>query len=493
MTSSQPLAEPHAWKPRAFALELTQGCNLRCGYCYYAERDVPYDPRKRMSVEVAERSVDMLFAEGSEDPAQPIHLHFFGGEPLLNFPLLQHVVAYAEGRATELGRQVTFEVTTNGTRFDDDVIGFLNEHAVKVGVSLDGPPDVQDAARPLRGGSSYGLLAPGLARFLASRRGTPLAQKTHASVVVTRRETDLLRLTRHLEELGFERILLTPATDLGDKVHGFRDEDLPELLASYDVLAADYEGRVGRGERVTVTWFSTLMGRLLSGERRTSYCGGGLDYLGVAASGDVHLCYRFLGDREFAMGSVQEGIDRGVTERLQAHSMDQRTTCSACWARHFCGGGCHHDNVHQGGGLGEPNPVTCDIFRHGMGRTLEAWARLSRAGHLPRRRAVAAPQGQNGAGTMTESEPYGDADRPRVSPACHARDLDGEKVVYDPTTHEVVVLNATAAFILERCDGEHSVEEIARELVERYDAPAEVLHGDLLATLADLRARRILA
>ena len=489
MTRDDPAVAAARWKPRAFALELTRGCNLRCGYCYYAERDAPYDPRVRMGTQVAERSVDLLL-EQEHPPGVPVHLHFFGGEPLLDFPLLRHVVLYAEARARDVGREVTFEVTTNGTRFDEEVLEFLDQHGVAVGISLDGPPDVQDAARPARNGSSYALAAPGIERLLARRKGTPLARRTHVSVVVTRLEPDLPRLVRHLEGMGFERILLTPATDVGKGGHGFRDEDLPALLAAFDELAADYERRVRAGEPVTVLWFERLMGRLLSGERRTSPCSGGLDYLGVAASGDVHLCYRFLGDAEFSMGSVQEGIDRRVTERLLSLPVDARTTCSACWARHFCGGGCHHDNVHGGGGLGEPDPVSCDVFRHGMGRTLEAWARLSREGRLPRR---AATRDEEGATVMGESEPFGDGDLPRISAACHTRELDGEKIVYDPTTHEVVVLNATAAFILDRCDGRHSVEEIARELIERYDAPAEVLHGDLLATLADLRARRILA
>ena len=65
------------------------------------------------------------------------------------------------------------------------------ECAVFVGVSLDGPPEVQDAARPLAGGSSYALAAPKVRALLDSRAGTDL--KTHASVVVTRLELDLVK------------------------------------------------------------------------------------------------------------------------------------------------------------------------------------------------------------------------------------------------------------------------------------------------------------
>ena len=479
-------------RPRAFTLELTKGCNLRCGYCYYAQREEAYDPRTRMSDEVAERSVELLLAEGP--PGEPIHLHFFGGEPLLDFPLLGRTVRYAERRAAEEGRAVTFEVTTNGTRLTDEVVSFLNQHRFQVGVSFDGPPEVQDEARPARRGSSYDLAVPGIRQLLASRQGTDLEQQTHCSVVVTRRFHDLVAIVAHLEGLGFRKIILTPATDLDGESYGFSEEDLPAVLASYDALADEYERALAEGRETAANWFPTLMGRLLSGERKTHFCQGGRDYLGVAADGTINLCYRFYGNDDFQMGSVTEGIDRGVTERLLERPLDARTACSVCWARHFCGGGCHHENVTVGGELGEPNPVTCEIFRHSMDRTLEVWARRSRAGQLERRPLEPLPD--SAAETMShnppaDSAPFAEDDRPRTAPGAHVRDLEDEKVVYDPATHEIVVLNATAALIFELCDGDLSVAQILEELKRRFDAPADVLCRDLHATLTELHSKRL--
>jgi uncharacterized protein len=479
-------ARAQAMRPRAFSLELTKGCNLRCGYCYYAARDDAYDPRETMSADVAERSIDMLLREGP--PGEAVHVHLFGGEPLLNFALLRHAVEYGERRAAECGRAITFEVTTNGTRFSAEVIEFLNAHAVDVGVSFDGPPLVQDAARPALSGSSYDKAAPGIRAFLASRAGTALAAKAHCSVVVTRRELDLVKIVEHLEELGFERIILTPATDLGGHAHGLRMEDLPAVLAAYDALARRCEQRRREGRRATVTWFDNLMGRLLSGERKTEFCQGGMEYLGVAANGDVSLCYRFYENDEFKMGSVQGGIDRGVTERLLSLPLEKRPACGSCWARYFCGGGCHHENLISSGGLGEPNPVTCEILRHTMGRTLETWARLSRDGKVAQRRPVPGAQ----EGKAMEQTPIGLEDKPKTKPSCHVRAVGNEQVVYEPQAHEVVVLNPTAAIIFALCDGEHTVAAMLAELGKRFAAPADVLQRDLLATLARLQRSGLL-
>ena len=119
-----------AIKPRALTLELTKGCNLGCHYCYYATRQNAYDPSTRMSADVAEQSITLLLDDGPED--EPLHIHFFGGKPLLNFGLLKHAVLFGEKRALELGKEITFEVTTNATRMTDDVVTFLNDHGVHV-------------------------------------------------------------------------------------------------------------------------------------------------------------------------------------------------------------------------------------------------------------------------------------------------------------------------------------------------------------------------
>ena len=63
-------AEAASIKPRAFSLELTKGCNLRCGYCYYAAREEAYDPGTAMSPEVAEQSVELLLHEAAPGEAR---------------------------------------------------------------------------------------------------------------------------------------------------------------------------------------------------------------------------------------------------------------------------------------------------------------------------------------------------------------------------------------------------------------------------------------
>ena len=132
-----------------------------------------------------------------------------------------------------------------------------------------------------------------------------------------------------------------------------------------------------------------------------------------------------------------------------------------------------------------------------MDRTLDAWGRLSSDGLLGARQPVQQPavaKASDASQTAAvETRTWNDDDKPKTAPSCHVRELGGERVVYDPVSHEVVVLNKTAAFIFGLCDGSRTVKELEAALCERYDAPADVLRRDLEAVLKDLATKRIVA
>ena len=83
-------------------------------------------------------------------------------------------------------------------------------------------------------------------------------------------------------------------------------------------------------------------------------------------------------------------------------------------------------------------------------------------------------------------------DTPARSSSCHVRDVGDERVVYEPETHEVVILNPTANYIFDLCDGTRTVAAMLDALGERFDAPRDVLQKDLCTTLALLRSKGVL-
>lgn len=131
-------------KLQSICLQVTQNCNLRCQYCVYSGG---YNNRehsnKVMDIETAKKSVDFLIKNSSE--SDTVCIGFYGGEPLLNFELIEETVHYAIENYP--GKDYYFALTTNGTVFSEKILDFLEKYNFAVTISLDGNKETHDANR----------------------------------------------------------------------------------------------------------------------------------------------------------------------------------------------------------------------------------------------------------------------------------------------------------------------------------------------------------
>ena len=126
---SEPL--PEKFPLQTIVLNVTNQCNLSCQYCYeFGEDKSPRRKANRNSWtwETAQ-SFGRLPALPSRRAAKRVHITFFGGETLMNFPLLKHVVVYARSRAEEWQVTIDFSLTTNATLLTPTIIEYLAENA----------------------------------------------------------------------------------------------------------------------------------------------------------------------------------------------------------------------------------------------------------------------------------------------------------------------------------------------------------------------------
>lgn len=124
---------------RGITLTLTEACNLRCPYCYEANKTP-----KKMRFETAKEIIDM---ELGGDTKETVTIDFFGGEPFLEFELMKQVCEYVW--AKEWNKQYHFFASTNGTLLTPEIKQWLAEHKEQFwcGLSYDGTPAMQDASR----------------------------------------------------------------------------------------------------------------------------------------------------------------------------------------------------------------------------------------------------------------------------------------------------------------------------------------------------------
>jgi len=358
-------------------LNVTNQCNLACTYCYEYGEDKIVDTAhgrqaKFMAEQTARDSVEFLLRESGA----VAHLTFFGGETLLNFPVLQSTIAYARRRAAEAGKTIDFSLTTNATLLRPDIIEFLADNDVGVTVSIDGPREMQDRFRVFHNGAgSYDVVAPKIKDLLRRHRTRPIG----ARVTLTSDTLDIRRIYEHLtEEIGFWEVGFAPVTTSPGQQYAIGERGFDRMLDQFRALAHDFAGSVAANRHHGFSNVKDTLEEIHKGVSKAYPCGAGLGLLGVSTDGDVALCHRFAGSDAHKFGTVAGGIDRGAQAAfLERHHIADKTDCRTCWARPLCSGGCYHEAYVRHGDTTRPNLHYCEWIRGWTHTCLEIYGELA--------------------------------------------------------------------------------------------------------------------
>lgn len=131
-------------KRMQISLIITESCPLACNYCYEIHKE-----NQKMTFEKAKEHIDKEFAELDDDTE--VNIEFFGGEPFLNFGLIEQVIAYVETQYQK--RMIAYNTTTSGVIINDHIKNWLWEHRKHfyVALSLDGVKEAHDKNRVFAG------------------------------------------------------------------------------------------------------------------------------------------------------------------------------------------------------------------------------------------------------------------------------------------------------------------------------------------------------
>ena len=119
--------------PEILVLELTQQCNFRCEYCVYSGH-YKYE-RKHQNIRMSKEIVDEIVDKYFRTEKDPDYVSLYGGEPLLQFSLIQYLVQKIE----KIGKTPEYAMTTNGSLILNETIArFLVDKKVHLTISFDG-------------------------------------------------------------------------------------------------------------------------------------------------------------------------------------------------------------------------------------------------------------------------------------------------------------------------------------------------------------------
>ncbi len=343
---------------KALCMHIAHDCNLACRYCF-AEEGEYHGRRAMMSYEVGKKALDFLIANSGS--RRNLEVDFFGGEPLMNWQVVKDLVAYGREQEKKFNKHFRFTVTTNGVLLNDEIQDFINKEMDNVVLSLDGRKEINDKMRPFRNGKgSYDLIVPKFQKLADSRN----QERYYIRGTFTRNNLDFSNDILHYADLGFKQMSIEPVVGEETDPYAIREEDLPQIFEEYDKLAKVMIEREKEGKGFN---FFHFMIDLKGGPciyKRLSGCGSGTEYLSVTPWGDLYPCHQFVGQDEFLMGNVDEGITKPeIADEFRSCSVYSKDKCRNCFAKFYCSGGCMANAYNFHGTIHDAYDIGCEMQR----------------------------------------------------------------------------------------------------------------------------------
>ncbi len=343
---------------KALCLHIAHDCNLACRYCF-AEEGEYHGRRAMMSFEVGKKALDFLIANSGS--RRNLEVDFFGGEPLMNWQVVKDLVAYGRQQEKLHDKHFRFTVTTNGVLLNDEIQEFINQEMDNVVLSLDGRREVNDRMRPFRNGKgSYDLIVPKFQKLADSRN----QEKYYIRGTFTRENLDFSEDILHFADLGFTQMSIEPVVGDASDPYAIREEDLPKIMEEYDKLARVMIQREKEGKGFQFFHFMIDLDGGPCVAKRLSGCGSGTEYLAVTPWGDLYPCHQFVGQEEFLMGNVEDGIIKPeIADDFRSCNVYSKEKCRDCFAKFYCSGGCMANAYHFHGTIHDTYDIGCKMQR----------------------------------------------------------------------------------------------------------------------------------
>jgi sulfatase maturation enzyme AslB (radical SAM superfamily) len=154
------------FQPTCLMLQLSNRCQLACGYCYSAAQSRATGALP-LALEAA-CSGARLVAENARERGTAFHLVIHGGgEPSLHPDLIERIVETTKAYAASANIGWHGYIATNGV-MHAGVAHRLGELFDVVGLSCDGPPEIQSSQRPMPKGGNSSAWVQSTARSIAT-------------------------------------------------------------------------------------------------------------------------------------------------------------------------------------------------------------------------------------------------------------------------------------------------------------------------------------
>lgn len=339
-------------------LNVTNKCNLGCKYCYagggsYCSKESIMD--EDFALEILEKFYNEY------DEIKVIQL--FGGEPTLNLNAIKRVCEYIDDRYKKglIKEKPIMGMVTNGTIVNDFLVDLIKSYDLKVTVSLDGPPIVNDKMRVYKNGEKTSSRVIDNIKFLKSQTSEPSTIESTYNIHHIKEEVKVMDVASFMnKELNIDSVHIVPAS--GDDTCDFVLKNREPFIDSVNDVFKGIEN----GEKVSYS----LVNRVISSLKRkktTKYlCEAGISMYSVSTKGDVYPCFMFTETEEHKLGNIKDDDlfesenFKAKREKLKSFSKFKEEACKDCFNNTICTG-CLGLNSIETGDIHKPSSLNCDM------------------------------------------------------------------------------------------------------------------------------------
>lgn len=227
------VAEARRWQeepfsPECLTLYMNNECNLGCVYCH---TDPSPGSQPRLELDVVAAAAEVV-AEHCRRRGRPFYGVFHGGgEPTLHRERVERALSLLDTAASAHGVELFRYVATNGV-MSERKAAWLARHFDLVGLSCDGPPEIQNRQRPGRNGRATSCIVERTGRILREE-GCQLHVRTTITPATLHRQSEIADYVCHQfspEEIHFEPVYLGGRTDAAA---GFSPHHASQFVAHF--------------------------------------------------------------------------------------------------------------------------------------------------------------------------------------------------------------------------------------------------------------------
>lgn len=341
-------------------------CNLSCRYCF-AEEGTYGTENRDITMETLKKTIDTTAAAIPQKGK--LNIVLFGGEPLLRKDLAYFVINYCRRLEQDKGIEIIIDIFTNGTLIDRQFIDFIErDDRVRLLLSLDGPPQINDFNRKLKSGAKLSEVIESKLELIQRIPGNRIVIRA----TLAQKEPDIVDKAEYFSRLGFKNIVF-------DVSYCKDHESIPaanQLLAGIQneirELSNYFIIQVRKRQRLNINLLSENIAQILMNRKdaENAYvgqCPAGRNYLAVDSVGDIYPCHFFVGKPGFRFGNIcTDGlIQKNMSTNNGVTDLSKKVygNCKNCSLVNICEGPCPYKQLIINNGSTSVSEEFCSLLR----------------------------------------------------------------------------------------------------------------------------------